>query len=88
MESRLFALILSNQFNFVILSFFFLLISFPFVISLQNKPLLVEPIDFENFILKNKTLIQNDPQRELLLYPNDDVSVSKLPLIKDIPTAF
>lgn len=41
----------------------------------QNKHLAVEPIDFENFILKNKTLIQNDPQRELLLYPTDDVSV-------------
>lgn len=44
---------------------------------LQNKPLLVEPIDFENFILKNKTLLQNDSQRELLLYPPDDISVSK-----------
>lgn len=43
---------------------------------LQNKPQLVEPIDFENFILKNKTLLQNDPQRELLLYPPDDISVS------------
>lgn len=42
----------------------------------QNKPQLVEPIDFETFILKNKTLLQNDPQRELLLYPSDDVSVS------------
>jgi dedicator of cytokinesis protein 9/10/11 len=40
----------------------------------QCKPVLVEPIDFETFILKNKTLIQNDPHRELLLYPNDDVS--------------
>jgi len=43
---------------------------------LQNKPHLVEPIDFEAFVLKNKTLLQNDPQRELLLYPQDDVSVS------------
>lgn len=43
---------------------------------LQSKPQLVEPIDFENFILKNKTLLQNDPQRELLLYPPDDISVS------------
>lgn len=45
-------------------------------VFLQNKPVLVEPIDFESFMVKNKTLIQNDPQRELLLYPNDDVSVS------------
>lgn len=42
---------------------------------LQNKPQLVEPIDFENFIQKNKTVLQNDPQRELLLYPPDDISV-------------
>lgn len=53
---------------------------------LQSKPLVVEPIDFEAFIAKNKTLIQNDPQRELLIYPADDVSVSlrTLKQIKDI----
>ncbi|XP_050078931.1 dedicator of cytokinesis protein 9 isoform X2 [Anopheles maculipalpis] len=39
-----------------------------------TKPIIVEPIDFEAFVLKNRTLIQNDPQRELLLYPTDDVS--------------
>ncbi|XP_018313730.1 dedicator of cytokinesis protein 9 isoform X2 [Mycetomoellerius zeteki] len=47
--------------------------------TVQNKPHLVEPIDFENFVLKNKTLLQNDPQRELLLYPQDDVSQVVLP---------
>ncbi|XP_069677061.1 dedicator of cytokinesis protein 9 isoform X1 [Periplaneta americana] len=47
--------------------------------TVQNKPQLVEPIDFETFILKNKTLLQNDPQRELLLYPSDDVSHVVLP---------
>lgn len=36
----------------------------------------MDPVDFENFVLKNRTLLQNDPQRELLLYPPDDVSVS------------
>jgi hypothetical protein len=51
------------------------------VFVLQNKPQLVEPIDFETFILKNKTLLQNDPQRELLLYPSDDVSVSIIKLL-------
>lgn len=45
-------------------------------IDFQFKKQLVDPIDFENFVLKNKTLLQNDPQRELLLYPQDDVSVS------------
>ncbi|KAL9930008.1 dedicator of cytokinesis protein Ziz isoform 2-T3 [Glossina fuscipes fuscipes] len=44
-----------------------------------NKPLVVEPIDFEEFVSKNKTLIQNDPHRELLMYPNDDVSEIILP---------
>lgn len=44
-------------------------------IRFQTKPIIVEPIDFEAFVVKNRTLIQNDPQRELLLYPNDDVSV-------------
>lgn len=43
---------------------------------IQNRPLLVEPIDFEAFIVKNRTVIQNDPHRELLLYPADDVMVS------------
>ncbi|XP_055386706.1 dedicator of cytokinesis protein 9 isoform X2 [Condylostylus longicornis] len=47
--------------------------------AVLNKPLLVEPIDFESFVQKNKTLIQNDPQRELLLFPNDDVSEVVLP---------
>lgn len=41
----------------------------------QSKPHLVDPIDFENFVVKNKTVLQNDPQRELLLYPPDDISV-------------
>lgn len=48
--------------------------------SLQSKPIIADPIDFEGFILKNKTLIQNDPQRELLMYPNDDVTVMKVDL--------
>ncbi|XP_018332779.1 dedicator of cytokinesis protein 9 [Agrilus planipennis] len=47
--------------------------------TVQNKPQLVEPLDFENFILKNKTLLQNDPQRELLIYPSDDISQIVLP---------
>ncbi|XP_037961001.1 dedicator of cytokinesis protein 9 isoform X2 [Teleopsis dalmanni] len=47
--------------------------------AVLNKPLVVEPIDFESFVAKNKTLIQNDPQRELLIYPNDDVSEIIMP---------
>jgi len=44
----------------------------------QTKAKLVEPIDYESVIAKNKTLLQNDPQREMLLFPHDDVSVSEL----------
>ncbi|XP_046402811.1 dedicator of cytokinesis protein 9 [Ischnura elegans] len=47
--------------------------------AVQSKPALVEPLDFETFVLKNKTVLQNDPQRELLLYPTDDVSQVVLP---------
>ncbi|KAG8235461.1 hypothetical protein J437_LFUL014091 [Ladona fulva] len=47
--------------------------------TVHTKPALVEPLDFETFVLKNKTVLQNDPQRELLLYPTDDVSQVVLP---------
>ena len=39
----------------------------------------MEPIDFEGFIAKNKTVIQQDPHRELLLYPTDDVAETVIP---------
>ncbi|XP_068140209.1 dedicator of cytokinesis protein 9 isoform X1 [Drosophila tropicalis] len=48
-------------------------------LSTMSKPPVVEPIDFEAFIAKNKTVIQNDPQRELLIYPTDDVSEIIMP---------
>lgn len=41
----------------------------------QSTAKLVEPLDYENVIVKNKTLLQNDPQREMLLFPHDDLSV-------------
>ncbi|KAJ8916213.1 hypothetical protein NQ315_016352 [Exocentrus adspersus] len=47
--------------------------------TVQTKPHLVEPLDFEKFVIKNKTVLQNDPQRELLLYPIDDISAVVLP---------
>lgn len=43
---------------------------------LQQKCFQVEPLDFEDYVAKNQTVFQNDPQRELLIYPSDDVSVS------------
>lgn len=33
-------------------------------------------LDFEQYIQDNKTLLLNDPLRDILLYPTDDVSVS------------
>lgn len=33
-------------------------------------------LDFEQYIQDNKTLLMNDPLRDILLYPTDDVSVS------------
>ncbi|CAH1780658.1 unnamed protein product, partial [Owenia fusiformis] len=47
--------------------------------SNQTKVKLTEPLDYETVVLKNKTLINNDPHRELLLFPHDDLSQSTLP---------
>ncbi|XP_066143426.1 dedicator of cytokinesis protein 9 isoform X2 [Euwallacea fornicatus] len=47
--------------------------------TVNSKPNLVDPLDFEQFLIKHKTVLQNDPQRELLLYPADDISQVVLP---------
>lgn len=47
--------------------------------TVQNKFQMVDPINFEDYITNNKTLLQNDPHRELLVYPSDDVSQVVLP---------
>ncbi|KAL4220208.1 Dedicator of cytokinesis protein 9 [Mactra antiquata] len=41
----------------------------------QNRPKPVEPIDYETYVLKNKVLLHNDPHRELLVFPHDDVEI-------------
>ncbi|XP_053403969.1 dedicator of cytokinesis protein 9-like isoform X5 [Mercenaria mercenaria] len=41
----------------------------------QNRPKPVEPIDYETYVLKNKVLLHNDPHRELLMFPHDDVQI-------------
>ena len=41
----------------------------------QNRPKPVEPIDYETYIVKNKVLLHNDPQRELLTFPHDDIHI-------------
>ncbi|XP_064615017.1 dedicator of cytokinesis protein 9-like [Liolophura sinensis] len=46
--------------------------------AVQSRPKSVEPIDYETFVVKNKTLLHNDPQVHMLNFPHDDVSeVSK-----------
>lgn len=51
---------------------------FSFVNIFQVKPRLADPIDFEDYVSKNKIMLNNDTLRELLLYPPDDMSVSMM----------
>ncbi|CAG0895846.1 unnamed protein product [Darwinula stevensoni] len=39
----------------------------------------VDPVDYENFILKHRTLLLNDPERDLLIFPTDDISFEEVP---------
>ncbi|GFS17220.1 dedicator of cytokinesis protein 9 [Elysia marginata] len=41
----------------------------------ESRPKLVEPIEYETFVVKNKVLLHNDPQRDMLCFPHDDVLV-------------
>lgn len=34
------------------------------------------PIDYEEYVTKNKALIVNDPYRETVLFPQDDLKVT------------
>ncbi|XP_066266769.1 dedicator of cytokinesis protein 9-like isoform X2 [Branchiostoma lanceolatum] len=43
------------------------------------KPKLVEPIDYETFVIQKKTQIHHDPQRDMLNFPHDDISSSVQP---------
>ena len=39
---------------------------------------LVDPIDYERFLLENQALLEGQPHKELLSFPDDDVSVTTL----------
>ena len=39
----------------------------------------VDPPDYEDFVLQNQCLVERDPFRDLLLYPEDDIEVQKVP---------
>ncbi|KAH8009107.1 hypothetical protein HPB51_010297 [Rhipicephalus microplus] len=51
--------------------------SFPFLTRVRHQ--LVEPLDYEQFVSKNKTILHNDPQREMLFFPPDDISQAVIP---------
>ncbi|KAI7813767.1 putative dedicator of cytokinesis protein 11 [Triplophysa rosa] len=39
-----------------------------------EQPKIIEPLDYENVVFQRKAQIHSDPQRDLLLWPADDVS--------------
>ena len=45
----------------------------------QMTPMIPDPLDYEDFVQQNKTIIQNDPHRELLVIPADDISSVRIP---------
>lgn len=53
-----------------------------FCASVQSRVKLAEPTDYEALVAKNKSQIQSDPYRDLLRFPDDDISVSVRPQSK------
>ena len=48
-------------------------------VSSQVSMELADPIDYEKFISENSKILEEDPHREMLVVPEDDVSVTTLP---------
>ncbi|KAK3096056.1 hypothetical protein FSP39_022605 [Pinctada imbricata] len=40
-----------------------------------SRPKQVDPVDYETYITKNKTILHNDPHREMLYFPHDDIVI-------------
>lgn len=40
---------------------------------------LADPMDYEKFIAENSKILEDDPHYEMLVFPEDDVSVTTLP---------
>ncbi|XP_059143598.1 dedicator of cytokinesis protein 9-like isoform X5 [Physella acuta] len=61
------------------------------LLCLQNisssRPKLVEPVDYETYVVKNKVLLHNDPQRDMLNFPHDDVEVPPPAPLRKMTTA-
>uniref|UniRef100_A0A8R1YPV2 Uncharacterized protein n=1 Tax=Pristionchus pacificus TaxID=54126 RepID=A0A8R1YPV2_PRIPA len=58
------------------------------VISTQNptrKAPVAQPLDYERFLVEKSVNIDNDPQRELLVFPRDDIEETTINI--DQPTA-
>lgn len=49
--------------------------SYPMLFSLQVKPKIVEPLDYESVVLQRKTQIISDVLRDMLQFPTDDFQV-------------
>uniref|UniRef100_A0A672QQI7 Dedicator of cytokinesis protein 11-like n=1 Tax=Sinocyclocheilus grahami TaxID=75366 RepID=A0A672QQI7_SINGR len=47
-------------------------------VCLQEQPKIIEPLDYENVVFQRKAQIHSDPQRDLLVWPADDVSVTQI----------
>ena len=47
--------------------------------SSTNVMDMVDPIDYEKFLTENAPMLETDPHRDLLIFPEDDVSVTSLP---------
>ncbi|KAK6034163.1 hypothetical protein COOONC_28334 [Cooperia oncophora] len=41
--------------------------------SASRRVIPVEPLDYEKFVVEKAIFLENDPQRELLMFPRDDV---------------
>lgn len=40
---------------------------------------LVEPLDYEDFLIQNATVLNRDPLKQILEFPPNDVSVKTIP---------
>lgn len=38
-----------------------------------------EPVDYEDFVKKNQSMLEGCSQRDLVMFPEDDVTVTTLP---------
>ncbi|VDD76504.1 unnamed protein product [Mesocestoides corti] len=49
-----------------------------FLQTIHFQTFISEPVDYEQYLVRNKASIMNDPHRDLVLFPPDDVKIVKL----------